>query len=107
MSDCIFCRIVRKEIPAKILYEDEHCLAFHDVAPKAPVHLLLIPKVHLDSLLAVTPDHAQLLGHLTTRIPHIAQLSGLEEGFQTRIHTGKKGGQEVFHLHYHLLGSGH
>lgn len=103
MSDCIFCRIVNGEIPSQKIYEDEYCLAFKDIAPKAPVHALVIPKKHIDSLVHLTHDDRELIGRLTLAISEIAEVLGLEKGFKTLINTGPEGGQEVYHLHYHLL----
>lgn len=105
MSDCIFCKIVEKEIPAAVVYEDDEMLCFKDIRPAAPVHLLLIPKVHFDSLAHATPEHEALLGKMMLKVPEIARSAGLSNGFKTQINTGKGGGQEVFHLHIHILGT--
>ncbi len=105
MSDCIFCKIVRKEIPAKIIYEDQHCLAFHDINPAAPVHFLIIPKIHIASLYEVDDTHQLILGKMLGLTPKLAKQEGCEHGFRTIINTGKVGGQEVFHLHIHVIGS--
>ncbi|KLT72631.1 HIT family hydrolase [Neisseria arctica] len=105
MSDCIFCKIVEKDIPATIVYEDDEMLCFKDIQPAAPVHLLLIPKVHFDSLAHAAPEHEALLGRMMLKVPEIARSAGLSNGFKTQINTGKGGGQEVFHLHIHLLGT--
>ena len=104
MTDCIFCKIAAKQIPAGIVYEDEEMLCFKDINPAAPVHLLLIPKVHFDSLAHALPEHEALLGKMMMRVPHIAREAGLTNGFKTQINTGKGGGQEVFHLHIHIMG---
>ena len=103
MSDCLFCKIVAGEIPARIAYEDDQILAFHDIAPKADTHLLVIPKRHLVSLGHLQEDDAALVSHLTLKLPAIAKQQQLK-GFRTIVNTGAEGGQEVFHLHYHLLG---
>ncbi|MDK4574918.1 histidine triad nucleotide-binding protein [Kingella kingae] len=105
MSDCIFCKITDKQIPASVVYEDEQMLCFKDINPAAPVHLLLIPKVHFDSLAHAQVEHETLLGKMMLRVPQIAANAGLTNGFKTQINTGKGGGQEVFHLHIHILGT--
>lgn len=104
MSDCIFCKIIRRDIPAAVVYEDEHMLCFKDINPAAPVHLLLIPKEHFDSLAHAEARHEALLGKMMLKVPQIAQEHGLHQGFKTQINTGRGGGQEVFHLHIHILG---
>lgn len=106
MSDCLFCRIVNGEIPCRKVYEDEDVLAFHDIHPVAPIHFMLIPKRHLDSLAAAGTEHAALLGKMMLLVPKLAKEQGLEQGFRTVINTGKGGGQEVFHLHVHIIGGG-
>lgn len=103
MSDCIFCKIVNGDIPAKTVYEDEHLLAFHDIAPKADTHLLVIPKAHIENLNDLQPEHQNLMGHLIMTLPKIAAGQGLT-GFRTIANTGAEGGQEVFHMHFHILG---
>lgn len=102
--DCIFCKIVGGQIPSKKVFEDEHAIAFHDIRPHAPVHLLVIPKLHLPSLAEADASHAALLGHLLLLAPKLAREHGLAGGFKTQIHTGRDGGQEVYHLHLHVLG---
>lgn len=104
MENCIFCKIINKQIPSSIVYEDENMLCFKDINPAAPVHLLLIPKVHFDSLAHAQPEHEALLGKLMMKVPQIAAEAGLTNGFKTQINTGKGGGQEVFHLHIHIMG---
>ena len=106
MSDCLFCKIMRSEIPCRKVYEDEEFFAFHDINPVAPVHFMLIPKLHLDSLAQIEPAHAALLGKMLLLVPQLAQAQGLDKGFRTVINTGKGGGQEVFHLHIHIIGGG-
>ena len=106
MSDCLFCKIMRGEIPCRKVYEDEEFFAFHDINPVAPVHFMLIPKLHLDSLTQVEESHAAMLGKMLLLVPQLAQAQGLENGFRTVINTGKGGGQEVFHLHIHIIGGG-
>ena len=105
MSDCLFCKIVRGEIPAKIIYQDDDVLAFNDIRPAAPVHFLLIPKRHIESLLTTTEQDQALLGKMLALAPVIAREHGLGEGFKTAINSGLAGGQEVFHLHLHVLGT--
>lgn len=102
-SDCIFCKIVRGEIPAKKIFEDENVVAFNDIHPLAPVHFLVIPKTHVESLLTCGPDDQQLLGRMLLLAPKLAAEQGLR-GFRTMLNTGSEGGQEVFHLHLHVFG---
>lgn len=105
MSDCIFCKIIRKEIPARIVYEDEDILAFDDIRPQAPVHTLLIPKIHLGSLKEAELEQAGLLGKILIRAKEIARLKGIDSsGYRVVVNTGPDSGQEVFHIHFHLLG---
>ena len=106
MSDCLFCRIVRGEIPSQKVYEDEDVLAFKDIRPLAPVHFLVIPKRHIESLATSTEDDAALLGRLLAAVPKIAREQGAADGFRTIINTGRVGGQEVYHLHIHVIGGG-
>ncbi len=106
MDDCLFCRIVRGELPSKKAYEDEDVLVFHDIRPIAPVHLLLIPKAHVESLSSCTAEHQAMLGKLLLLAPKLALEHGLDQGFRTMINTGPGGGQEVFHLHLHVFGGG-
>lgn len=105
MTDCIFCKIAAKEIPSGTVYEDDEMVCFKDINPAAPVHLLLIPKVHFDSLAHAQPEHESLLGRMMLNVPKIAEAAGLSNSFKTLINTGKGGGQEVFHLHIHILGN--
>ncbi len=100
----IFKKIIDKEIPAEIVYEDDHCLAFKDSNAQAPVHLLLIPKKEIRSLAEIEQEDQQLLGHLLLIINKLAREFGLSDGFRTVANTGKDGGQTVDHLHFHLLG---
>jgi histidine triad (HIT) family protein len=100
----IFQKIINREIPARIVHEDQHCMAFHDVSPQAPVHVLLIPKKPVASLAELTAADAELCGHLLQMVPVIARQLGLEDGYRTVINTGGHGGQTVFHLHIHILG---
>ena len=104
-SDCIFCKIVDGTIPAKRLYEDDETLAFADLNPQAPTHLLVIPKQHLTSLAHATPEHRRLLGHLLSTAAEVARQQGLDNGYRIVINTGADGGQTVSHLHVHVLGN--
>jgi histidine triad (HIT) family protein len=103
-TDTIFGKIIRREIPAEILYEDDLCLAFKDVNAQAPVHLLVIPKKPLAKLSdAESTDHA-LLGHLLLTVKRVAEQAGLTDGYRVVINNGEDGGQTVYHLHLHILG---
>lgn len=105
MPETIFSRIVRKEIPAKIVYEDDVSLAFHDLNAQAPVHVLVIPKRQIDSLEDATEEDANLLGHLQIVAQKVARLLNLHEsGYRVVMNCGQDGGQSVGHLHYHVLG---
>lgn len=105
MSDnCLFCKIVAGEIPCKKVYEDDELLAFHDIHPVAPVHFMIIPKEHIASLADAEARHEALLGRILLLAPRLAREQGLSEGFRTIINTGRGGGQEVFHLHVHVIG---
>lgn len=103
-AETIFSRIISGEIPARIEHEDDLCLAFHDVAPQAPVHLLVIPKRAIPSLAEVTAADTPLLGHLVAVASSCAQKLGLEDGYRLVVNCGSDGGQTVPHLHVHLLG---
>ena len=100
----IFKRIIDREIPAKIIYEDDLCLAFHDVSPQAPVHVLVIPKREISSVAALANDDASLVGHLYMVIRDLAHQLGLDNGYRVVVNCGPDGGQSVDHLHLHLLG---
>ncbi len=102
--NCVFCKIVAGQIPSRKVYEDDELLAFHDVRPAAPVHLLVIPKTHLPSLMEVTGQHEALLGRMLALAPKLAREHGAANGFKTLINTGADGGQEVWHLHLHIMG---
>ena len=104
MSETIFSKIIRKEIPADIVYEDDLVLAFRDVQPQAPVHILVIPKQPIESIDRATDSDAALLGHLLLIVKRVAAQEGLVKGYRVVINTGEDGGQTVFHLHLHLLG---
>jgi histidine triad (HIT) family protein len=100
----IFKRIIDKEIPAKIVYEDDLCLAFHDIGPQAPTHVLVIPKKEIPSLAAAEAEDAALLGHLLLKAKNLAEQLDLAGGYRVVINCGPDGGQSVDHLHLHLLG---
>lgn len=105
MSDCIFCKIVKGEIPSTNVYRDEQVTAFRDLSPAAPTHILIVPNKHIDSVNAMTADDEQLIGHLFFAAKQIAAQEGLaEDGFRLVINTNAHGGQTVFHIHLHLLG---
>jgi histidine triad (HIT) family protein len=106
MDDCLFCRIIRAEIPCRKVYEDDEVLAFHDINPVAPVHFMLVPKLHLATLADVGDAEQALLGRMLLLAPRLAKEQGLDNGFRTVINTGKGGGQEIFHLHVHIIGGG-
>ena len=105
MCDCIFCKIIDKEIPANIVYEDEKILAFHDLSPVAPVHVLVIPKVHIESLNMIDSSHAETIGCLMTKLKDIAKDLGIDKsGYRVVTNIGDEGGQTVGHIHFHLAG---
>jgi histidine triad (HIT) family protein len=105
MNHCIFCKIVRHENPASIVYEDEDVMVFHDIAPQAPFHLLIIPKTHLAKIEDATQDQQSLLGKMLFIAKQQAEQLGLnEKGYRLVINNGRQGGQAVYHLHIHLLG---
>jgi len=104
MSDCLFCKIIAGDIPSSKVYEDDQVFVFKDIAPKAKVHLLIVPKTHLVSLEDLSSEHDTLISHMMLKLPVLAREQGLDTGFRTIINTGEGGGQEVAHLHIHLLG---
>lgn len=104
MENCIFCKIANKEIPASIVYEDDIILAFHDLDPQAPVHVLIVPKNHMESLDQVTLENMDELGWLLTKVRDIGEMLGLENGYRLVCNCGEDGMQTVKHLHFHLLG---
>ena len=104
-ASCLFCRIVTGQIPAEIIYSNEHAVAFRDINPQAPVHVLVIPRTHVDSLAEAARDDAEMLGPLLRAAARVAEEQGLSaSGFRTVINTGAGAGQSVFHLHVHVLG---
>ena len=106
MSDCLFCKIRDGEIHADVIYKDADLIAFRDIHPKAPVHFLVIPRRHIANLFDVTADDEGLMGRIQLAIPTIAREQGLDSGFRTVLNTGPGGHQEVYHMHYHVLGGG-
>ncbi len=104
MSDCIFCKIVEGKIPAQKVYEDEEMLAFNDINPARPVHVLVIPKKHITSLATATAEDAPVLGRMLAKANEIAVAQGSPDGFRVIINTGRVGNQEVQHLHIHIVG---
>ena len=102
---CVFCKIVKKEIPAKVVYEDDRVMAFHDINPQAPVHILVIPKEHIPTVNDLMEEHKELIGHIFTVIKQIAKEMGIaESGYRVLVNCNRDGGQEIYHLHFHLLG---
>jgi len=106
MNDCVFCKIANGTIPSDQVYEDEQMVVFKDIYPKAPVHLLMVPRQHVESLNDTTPALDGLLVHMLRTLPEVARRAGLTDGYRTIINTGRGGGQEVPHLHMHILGGG-
>lgn len=105
MSDCIFCKIIDKEIPANIVYEDDRIIAFHDLNPVSPVHVLIIPKLHIDSLNMLDSENVEDVAYLLTKVKDIAKELGIDEsGYRIVTNTGVEGGQTVSHIHFHLTG---
>ena len=106
MSDCLFCKISRGEIPSERVYEDDKVFVIKDINPQAPVHLLVIPHAHIESLNDLSEEDGALMAHIMGLLPKLAKEQGLDTGFRTIINTGRGGGQVIFHLHVHLLGGG-
>jgi histidine triad (HIT) family protein len=104
VTDCIFCRIVEGGIPSRKVYEDEDMLAFHDINPLAPVHFMIIPKKHVDSLATVDDSHVRVLGRMMAMAGRLAREQGATDGFRTIVNTGRIGRQDVYHLHIHIIG---
>lgn len=104
MSDCLFCKIVKGDIPSTKVYEDDLVLAFRDIAPQAPAHILVIPKAHIGSVAEVTKDNSAVVAHIFEVIPTIAQAEGLTSGYRVVSNCGADAGQTVHHLHFHILG---
>jgi len=104
MSPCIFCKILAKEVPVRIVHEDENCMAFHDINPQAPVHLLVIPRKHFPSALEADQTDEPVMGHLHRVAAQLARQFQITEGYRVVVNTGLGAGQSVFHLHLHVLG---
>ncbi len=104
MSDCLFCKIAAGQIPSNIVYEDDKILAFRDIAPQAPTHILLIPRAHISGMQDITAENSALIAHIFQVIPEIAKAEGLAGGYRVISNCGPDAGQSVQHLHFHLLG---
>ena len=104
MENCLFCKIIRGEIPSTKVYEDETVLAFRDIAPQAPTHVLVIPKVHIESCSGITAENSAVVAHIFEVIPEIAKADGLVNGYRVVSNAGADAGQTVPHLHFHILG---
>ena len=104
MKDCLFCRIIAGELPAKKVYEDEHTFAFEDIRPQAPTHVLIVPKKHIRGLKEAGPEEAEVIGRCHLVAAEIARQRAIENGYRTVLNIGPGAGQSVFHLHLHLLG---
>ena len=104
MENCLFCKIVAGDIPSTKVYEDEQVLAFRDIAPMAPTHILVIPKTHIGSVAEITADNSAVVAHIFQVIPQIAKAEGLENGYRVVSNCGDDAGQTVHHLHFHILG---
>jgi len=104
MRDCLFCRIIRGEIPARRVYEDELALAFDDINPQAPTHVLVVSKKHIAGLKEAKPEDAELIGRLHLIAAQIGRQRGIEDGYRTVLNVGPRSGQSVFHVHVHLIG---
>jgi histidine triad (HIT) family protein len=103
-KDCLFCRIAAGEIPSDIVFENERIVAFRDINPVAPVHILVIPKEHIASMAHLKEEHQALMGEIMTSIQKLAEQEKLDDGFRVVVNTGRDGGQTVSHLHFHLIG---
>jgi len=104
MSDCLFCKIIRGEIPSKKVYEDDKVVAFQDIDPKAPTHILIIPKKHIDGIDKAQPEDAEIIGYSHLIAAKLGRERGIEQGYRTVYNVGPDSGQSVFHLHLHLIG---
>lgn len=102
--DCIFCKIAAKEVPSEIIYEDEKVLVFKDLEPKAPVHVLLIPKTHISSVMEINEENSEIISHIFKVIKKLSSKLNLQNGFRVINNCGKYGGQTVNHIHFHVLG---
>ena len=104
MENCLFCKIIAGDIPSTTVYEDETVLAFRDIAPQAPTHILVIPKTHIGSVAEITGENSSVVAHIFEVIPAIARAEGLESGYRVVSNCGDDAGQTVHHLHFHILG---
>ena len=104
MNDCLFCKIIAREIPSRKVHEDEHTYAFEDLDPKAPTHVLVVPKKHIRGLKEASEEDAEIVGRCHLAAAQIASQRGIEDGYRTVLNVGPKSGQSVFHLHVHLIG---
>ena len=104
MADCLFCKIIAGDIPSTKVYEDDQVLAFRDIAPQAPTHILVIPKAHIPSVDGITAENSGVVAHIFQIIPQIAQAEGLTGGYRVVSNCGADAGQTVHHLHFHILG---
>ena len=104
MDNCLFCKIIKGDIPSAKVYEDDHCYAFRDINPQAPTHILVIPKEHIESVNAVSAENSAVVAHIFEVIPQIAKAENLEGGYRVVSNCGRDAGQTVFHLHFHILG---
>ncbi|MDX9917978.1 MAG: histidine triad nucleotide-binding protein [Gudongella sp.] len=102
--DCLFCKIADRKIPADLIYEDEHIVAFKDINPQAPVHFLVVPRLHIDSLDKISKENDSLMAHILRTIPALAKEQGIENGYRVVNNCGEDGGQTVDHIHFHVLG---
>ena len=102
--DCIFCAIIKGDIPSKKIYEDEVCYAFYDINPQAPVHFLVVPKLHVSSADEITEENSSVVAHIFTKIPEIAKAAGIKNGYRVVTNVGEDGCQSVKHIHFHVLG---
>ncbi|MEW6696369.1 MAG: histidine triad nucleotide-binding protein [Bacillota bacterium] len=104
MQNCLFCKIIAGEIPSQMVYEDDRVFAFKDIAPVAPVHVLIIPKKHIPSLEELAPEDADIMGHILLTAAKLAKGLGLEKGYRVVSNCKEEGGQTVYHIHFHLIG---
>lgn len=105
MSDCIFCKIINKEIPSEIVYEDDYVIAFKDINPKAPVHILVVPKKHIATFNDLSPEDSELMSAIVSAVQKIAKdFNVADSGYRVLVNVNKEGGQVIFHLHVHILG---
>ena len=103
-TDCIFCKIANGDIPSSIVYEDDKIIAFKDLNPQAPVHVLIVPREHIASMNDVNEENCEAIGYIFSKIPVVARLCGLDKGYRVISNCGRDAGQTVFHIHFHLLG---